>query len=103
MCEEIAQALIADGFLNEYRIIQIKEKFGELRWYDGGAPKEVREIIEKYSLMSARICMNCGKPATRITKRWISPYCDECLPKRADGVPMETDSIARYFGEEHEE
>lgn len=81
MCEEIAQALEKDGYLNEYRILQIKEKYGELRWYDKGAPREVHDIVEKYSLMSAQLCINCGKPATVITDGWICPYCDDCAPK----------------------
>ncbi len=81
MCEEIAQALIKDGYLEKYRILQIKEKYGELRWYDKGATQEVYDIIEKYSLRSTEICIECGKPATVITKGWIFPYCDDCAHK----------------------
>lgn len=81
MCEEIAQALIKNEDLERYRILQIKEKYGELRWYDKGATQEVYDIIEKYSLMSSELCIECGKPATVFTKGWIFPYCNDCATK----------------------
>ena len=34
------EELIKFNYLYEYRILQIKEKYGELRWYDGGVPIE---------------------------------------------------------------
>ena len=79
MCEEIAQVLYENDYLDKYKIAQIKEKFGELRWYDFGAPDKVQEIIDKYSRISAKTCISCGKPATRITLGWIAPYCDDCI------------------------
>ena len=80
MCEEIRQALIEDDDLDRWRIVQLKEKYGSLRLYDNGYKpgSRVPEIIDKYSRMSERICVRCGKPATRITTGWICPYCDEC-------------------------
>lgn len=127
MCEEILQELIKWNFLDDYRILQIKEKYGSLRWYDNGHPigtyedeyieipaeeyyeipyeefgekfpydKYYREfgdntvklhkyidrcilgdIIDKYEKLSERTCCVCGKPATKISKGWICPYCDE--------------------------
>lgn len=81
MCEEIREALLAAGgekALREYRITQIKEKYGSLRWYDMGSTKEILDIISKYAEMSKRICVRCGKPATQVSCGWISPWCDEC-------------------------
>lgn len=82
MCEELKQALLEEGgekLLNEYKIDQIKEKFGYLRWYDSWTTKKVQDIISKYEDLSARTCIQCGKPATRITTGWIAPYCDDCI------------------------
>lgn len=82
MCEEIEDELKSAGRLNEYRITDIKEKYGFLHWYDiGGTERMFREIIPKYEEMSKRICITCGKPATKISTGWISPYCDECSEK----------------------
>ena len=91
MCEEIKEALVKADLLYEYRIEDIKEKFGALRWYGFGATDEVFEIICKYENISARTCIGCGKPATRITTEWILPYCDECISKIStqNSVPIE--------------
>ena len=87
MCEEIKQALLEEGgeqLLNEYRIDQIKEKFGYLRWYDNWTTKKVQEVIRKYEDLSARTCINCGKPATKISRGWICPWCDDCASEKLE-------------------
>lgn len=80
MCKEIKAALKKNHYLYKYRIMQIKEKFGALRWYDDGAPSEVYDIINKYEDISYKTCIVCGKPATKLAGGWISPYCDEHFP-----------------------
>ena len=92
MCAEIRDALLAAGgekLLNKYRILQIKEKYGSLRWYDRSSTKEIDDIIRKYELLSAITCVACGKPATRISKGWICPWCDECGNPHAEFEPLE--------------
>ena len=85
MCEEIRKVLIKGNYLYDYRVVQIKEKFGALRWYDNGAPdsiyRELQDIINKYEEISARTCIWCGRPATKISLGWISPWCDNCAEK----------------------
>lgn len=81
MCEEIREALLKEGgeqALNDYRIIQIKEKYGYLHWYDANTNDEIQKIIRKYEDISEMTCIRCGKPATKISKGWISPFCDDC-------------------------
>ena len=79
MCEEIREELVRANYLYQYRITQIKEKYGSLRWYDFGCTERMlREIIPKYDHLSARTCIRCGKPATKASTGWISPYCDTC-------------------------
>ena len=64
-----------------------------MRLYDNGCKSKSRipDIIEKYERISRRTCIVCGKPATRITKGWISPFCDACCincgPEKS--VPIE--------------
>lgn len=85
MCEEIRKVLVKENYLYDYRIAQIKEKFGQLRWYDDGAPssiyKEIRDIIYKYEEISEHTCIWCGQPATKISLGWISPWCDKCAER----------------------
>ena len=84
MCKEIRAALLSHGwkYLFKYRIMQIKEKFGELRWYDEFSTQDIQDIIDKYEDISRRTCLVCGKPATKMSTGWISPYCDEHIGNR---------------------
>jgi len=79
MLEELGEELTKAGLINEFRIDQIKEKFGELRMYTHGGNKETEAIIDKYSHLSRNICINCGKPDVHMTYGgWIFPCCKEC-------------------------
>lgn len=99
MCEEIREPLIQANYINEFRFLQIKEKYGSLRVYTAGAPQEVYDIIQKYEALSERICVTCGKPATKISQGWICPYCDECAEKLGRRKFI---NIEEWFGEEDE-
>lgn len=77
MCEELREALIAADALERYQVTDVKEKYGELRWYSYGGTNSTHEIEKKYLLLSRGICGRCGKPATHIGTFWIYPYCDE--------------------------
>lgn len=91
MCGEIKKALLDAGgpdLLYSYRILQIKEKYGELRWYDAYAPDCVFDIISKYACISAKTCINCGKKATKLSTGWVSPYCDECFGDGDDYIEI---------------
>ena len=87
MCDEILEELKAHNFVDKYRICQIKEKYGGLRWYDnGGTEKLYNEIIPKYEKMSYKTCIHCGKPATKVSTGWISPWCDDCAKEVRDNM-----------------
>lgn len=82
MCEDIREELVRAEYLDQYRISQIKEKYGTLCWYDFGCTERMlRDIIPKYEHLSARTCIRCGNPATKASTGWISPYCDTCAGK----------------------
>lgn len=77
MCDELKHAL--GDYVCEYRISQIKEKWGRLCWYDFGGTQETFDIITKFSLLSEKTCIMCGKPAKYRTIGWVSPYCENCI------------------------
>lgn len=86
MCEEIREVLIKGNYLNNYRVAQVKEKWAELRWYDEGAPssiyRELQDVIDKYTELSRKTCIYCGRPATtKLSCGWIDPFCTECAEK----------------------
>lgn len=89
LCEELKEELVKAGALDNYRILQIKEKFGMLCWYDVGNTERGKEIIRKFEEQSARICINCGEPATRATTGWVRPTCDDCCPDMDASVPLD--------------
>lgn len=83
MCQDIKDVLLDEGgqlLLNSYHVLEIKEKFGYLHWYGSFYTKRLNYIINKYERLSEHICINCGKTATKISKGWISPWCDDCGP-----------------------
>ena len=54
MCEDIREELVRAEYLDQYRITQIKEKYGTLCWYDFGCTERMlRDIIPKYEHLSA--------------------------------------------------
>ena len=78
---ELKDELVKFNYLDKYFITQIKEKFGELRWYDAGFPADsnIDDLVEIYSYLSGNICIECGKPDVPIVQDWwISPYCENC-------------------------
>ena len=83
MIEELDQLLKRYNIEKEYYLMQIKEKYGGLRWYDNGFPKEgyeeYKDWLYKYEELSFKTCINCGKPAIGYTKGWIFPLCKECM------------------------
>lgn len=85
MCDRITAALNGAGCIGEYRIADIKEKWGRLCWYDFGAPDEVMKIISEYQNRSETICIYCGDTAKWISRKgWILPYCDTCVGKKSN-------------------
>lgn len=88
---ELRDILIKNNCLDSYSVIEIKEKFGTLRWYSCGYPKELRSEMQafedKYKVKSAFTCIECGKPATVVTTDYILPLCDECLKEEIKENP----------------
>ena len=88
-CKDLRKALIRTGgykLLFGFRILQIKEKYGRLEVYCIGYNDEINKVISKYSKLSEKTCIRCGKPATWISKGWISPYCDDCVPDKINAI-----------------
>ena len=86
MHEELREELIKHNYLNKFRVVQIKEKYGRLCYYTGGMPKDCKadEIIHKYEFLSEFICIDCGKlgvPNVSING-WYSPICGPCYNKK---------------------
>ena len=59
--------VLARENIEAFEIIDVKEKWGELRIYYFPQNDEIEKIINKYSIISRRICLACGsaKPCAK--------------------------------------
>lgn len=63
----------------QVRCIQLKEKFGTLRFYASGADANVNGMIKMAEYMCDNTCEKCGTNKNLgITKGWISVLCKKC-------------------------
>ena len=97
MCGDIKPILEKYNMIDDFYFIQVKEKYGMLRCYSTGAPREVQEIIAKYEQMAKYICFTCGKPATYETTSWIEAYCDDCWVNKTNHYNAEKMNFKSYF------
>lgn len=59
------------------QILQVKEKFGGLRFYINGGPKGVHERIVQAERESYDVCERCGQPGKLRPIDWWKTLCDE--------------------------
>lgn len=58
--------------------MQVKEKFGGLRFYIGPGTDEAFDLIEEAERKSVHICEKCGQPGEQRNTGWVKTLCDEC-------------------------
>ena len=83
------------------KALQVKEKFGTLRFYvEGLSPLlvEAKSIIEGAEIASACICETCGR-AGRLRKKdfWIYTACDRCDKARAKRLGKAAKALAKKY------
>jgi hypothetical protein len=89
MIDELNELLVKANFTDKYRILQIKEKYGQLRWYENGIPKsifnEYNELMKKYTRLSEVTCIVCGDKGEIICNNgWYMPLCKKCIKGEKD-------------------
>lgn len=57
--------------------IQVKEKFGGLRFYYSGGDDYIDGVVAMAESMSYRTCEECGVPGTTTQGGWIRTLCEE--------------------------
>lgn len=64
---------------SDFKIIQIKEKFGQLRIYTTFSDDYISGVISLASSISLCTCEVCGnKGSIDPTNQWIRTLCDDC-------------------------
>lgn len=82
-------------------IVQVKEKFGTLRFYVDNASDEIRNYISFAESLSAHTCEICGSPGTIRNTGWIKVLCDKHHTEREEESKNNQewyDDIDDYFG-----
>jgi hypothetical protein len=67
--------------IDNYYLVQIKEKFGSLRYYLQQSTKEMDDIIAIFENKSYDICALCGKdkgPRSAKESAWGLNFCETC-------------------------
>lgn len=64
--------------------IQVKEKYGTLRFYYYGGNLNTDSIVSAFEMMSAHTCETCGmtKDARRYTDGWFKTLCPSCATEQ---------------------
>ena len=62
--------------------VQVKEKFGGLRFYMMGSLPEIEAAIDVAEERSNRTCEVCGAPGQPNESGWISVRCTTCRTKQ---------------------
>jgi len=66
---------------DDFYVVQIKEKFGQLRYYITYGNDEIFKLIEEAERVSATICEWCGEEGKIRNNSWIRTLCDDCQNK----------------------
>ena len=77
-----AELLVLDPY---YQVLQIKEKFGGLRYYFQPQTlvqttiDKMHDVVRKYESLSLLTCEKCGEPGSAhlLNDRWMKTYCDK--------------------------
>lgn len=79
----LIEELISNEYDKEIKIVQVKEKFGGLRFYcriNEGSTLEyskISEIISKYDDLCYKTCELCGEPGELIKGGWYKTRCEK--------------------------
>ena len=68
----------------EVKVVQVKEKFGGLRFYVGAGTDEAFDLIDETEEYLNHICEKCGsaEDVTTEGKGWIKTMCHHCHVER---------------------
>lgn len=62
--------------------VQVKEKYGTLRFYMSCETDEIIDLISDAEALSSQTCESCGEPAKMRGKFWLEVKCDKCYEER---------------------
>lgn len=89
LLKELSDKIVATGIA--VKVIQVKEKFGTLRYYvdytQGTSSDDyhkIESLIRETEIKSGETCEFCGKPGQERSDGWIKTLCDDCNAAREE-------------------
>lgn len=84
LCKDIQIELgkLPSAFTNGFFVVQVKEKFGTLRFYVSYGNQKIFRLIEDAEAVSATVCEECGDIGELRGEYWVRTLCDKCDGKR---------------------
>jgi len=99
LCDDI-KSYYKNKIPEHFYVVQVKEKFGGLRFYITAAPKEIHDMIANVEATSYKICEKCGKPGKLRDKLpWWLTLCDKHFKEKVkeDGVKIQNAIKRRHL------
>lgn len=79
LCKGIKKIVDSNEDMKDLIVLQVKEKFGELRFYIGGGTKEIYNLIHEAEVKSSKTCEVCsGEGELMIRGGWYKTLCKKC-------------------------
>jgi len=75
--EDMEKEIQVTPSLNHIKVVQIKEKFGGLRFYYDGGNETIRGMESMAESWAAHTCETCGDRGTRRHGGWVRTLCDK--------------------------
>jgi len=87
LCEHLQFNIDHNSHLEKYgqlEAVQVKEKFGGLRFYTQGSSEAQEAAISFAESLSYKICEECGsmEDVSQTTSGWIVTLCKKCMKKK---------------------
>lgn len=79
----------------EFRFVQVKQKFGQLRAYRPEQDEPISGIVEAFGTVSSAVCETCGAPGALRKRRTFSYHTACDLHARGERVFGPTQSLPR--------
>jgi hypothetical protein len=75
LCEAIRRHLDCHAEVPKIKVVRIKEKWGELRFYYIGGDPFCQQLVDDAVAASLKICEVCGDHGELVGERWVSVRC----------------------------
>jgi hypothetical protein len=75
---------VKEAYDNLPTLVQVKEKFGSLRFYYDGGTNEIQNYVTFAESMTYRTCEECGAPGEARNDGWVKVLCDKHQKERED-------------------